>query len=97
MLLDTKNNIIKVSEISVGSLNSSIVHPREVFVEAVINTCSSIILVHNHPSGETQPSHEDINLTNRLVECGRIMGIKIIDHIKNEPKSFEISKAASDL
>ena len=54
MLLDTKNNVRKVSEISVGSLNSSIVHPREVFKEAVINSCSSIILVHNHPSGECE-------------------------------------------
>jgi len=81
ILLDTKNNILKVSEISIGSLNSSIVHPREVFVEAIINSSSSIILVHNHPSGETEPSHEDIILTNRLVECGKILGIKVVDHI----------------
>ena len=81
ILLDTKNNILKVSEISIGSLNSSIVHPREVFLEAIINSSSSIILVHNHPSGESDPSHEDIALTNRLVECGKILGIKIIDHI----------------
>lgn len=81
ILLDTKNNILKVSEISIGSLNSSIVHPREVFQEAIINSSSSIILVHNHPSGEAEPSHEDISLTNRLVEGGKILGIKIIDHI----------------
>lgn len=81
ILLDTKNNIKKVSEISVGSLNSSIVHPREVFSEAVVNSASSIILVHNHPSGESEPSHEDIVLTNRLDECGKILGIKILDHI----------------
>lgn len=81
ILLDTKNNIIRVSEISVGSLNSSIVHPREVFREAIENSSSSIILVHNHPSGETEPSHEDIILTNRLVECGKILGIRVIDHI----------------
>lgn len=81
ILLDTKNNIKKVSEISVGSLNSSIVHPREVFSEAVVNSASSIILVHNHPSGEAEPSHEDIVLTNRLDECGEILGIKILDHI----------------
>jgi DNA repair protein RadC len=81
ILLDTKNNIKKVSEISVGSLNSSIVHPREVFSEAVVNSASSIILVHNHPSGESEPSHEDINLTNRLDECGKILGIKVLDHI----------------
>ncbi len=81
ILLDTKNNILKVSEISVGSLNSSIVHPREVFAEAIVNSSSSIILVHNHPSGEPEPSNEDIALTNRLAECGKIIGIKIIDHI----------------
>lgn len=81
ILLDTKNNIKRVSEISVGSLNSSIVHPREVFSEAVVNSASSIILVHNHPSGEAEPSHEDIVLTNRLDECGKILGIKVLDHI----------------
>jgi len=81
ILLDTKNNIKKVSQISIGSLNSSIVHPREVFTEAVANSSSSIILVHNHPSGESEPSHEDIVLTNRLDECGKILGIKVLDHI----------------
>ena len=81
ILLDTKNNIKKVSQISIGSLNSSIVHPREVFAEAVANSSSSIILVHNHPSGESEPSHEDIVLTNRLDECGKILGIKVLDHI----------------
>lgn len=81
ILLDTKNNIKKISQISIGSLNSSIVHPREVFSEAVACSCSSIILVHNHPSGETEPSHEDIVLTNRLDECGKLLGIKVLDHI----------------
>lgn len=81
IILDTKNNIIKVPQISEGSLNSSIVHPREVFIEAIKSSSSSIILVHNHPSGEVEPSHEDIVLTNRLVECGKIIGIKVIDHI----------------
>lgn len=81
LLLDTKNNVKKVVEISVGSLNSSIVHPREVFKEAVVNVASSIILVHNHPSGECEPSHEDIVLTNRLDECGKLMGIRVLDHI----------------
>ncbi len=81
ILLDTKNNIKKISEISVGSLNSSIVHPREVFSEAVASSASSVILVHNHPSGESEPSREDISLTNRLDECGKILGIKILDHI----------------
>lgn len=81
ILLDTKNNVKKISQISVGSLNSSIVHPREVFHEAVINLASSIILVHNHPSGECQPSNEDILLTNRLNECGKLLGINVLDHL----------------
>ncbi len=81
ILLDTKNNVKKISGISVGSLNSSIVHPREVFHEAVASLASSIILVHNHPSGECEPSNEDIVLTNRLDECGKILGIRVLDHI----------------
>ncbi len=81
ILLDTKNNIKKISDISIGSLNSSIVHPREVFSEAVINSSSAIIFAHNHPSGETEPSREDISLTNRLDECGKLLGIKVLDHI----------------
>ena len=79
--MDTKNNVKKISEISIGSLNSSIVHPREVFHEAVANSASAVILVHNHPSGECEPSNEDIVLTNRLNECGKILGIRILDHI----------------
>jgi DNA repair protein RadC len=67
--------------ISIGSLNSSIVHPREVFLEAVKKSSASIILLHNHPSGEVQPSREDINITQRLIEAGDIMGIKVLDHI----------------
>ena len=81
LALDTKNNVIGVFEVSRGSLNSSIVHPREVFKRALLVNASSIILGHNHPSGESQPSHEDIVLTNRLEECGKILGIKILDHI----------------
>lgn len=79
--LDTKNNITGYFEVSRGSINSSIVHPREVFKRAVLQNASSIAFIHNHPSGETEPSHEDINLTNRLEECGRILGIKLLDHI----------------
>ena len=79
--LDVKNQPTAISTISMGTLNSSLVHPREVFSEAVINSASSIILVHNHPSGETEPSREDIALRNRLDECGKILGIRILDHI----------------
>lgn len=81
ILLNTKNCVISIELVSVGSLNSSIVHPRETFIPAVKKSASSVILVHNHPSGETEPSHEDITLTNRLDECGKILGIKVIDHI----------------
>ena len=81
LMLDTKNKINAVSLISKGSLNASIVHPREVFKPAILNNSASIILVHNHPSGDTQPSIEDRNITNNLIECGKILNIKVLDHI----------------
>lgn len=81
ILLNTKNNIIKMENIFKGSLNSSIVHPREIFREAVKYGSANIIITHNHPSGDPTPSREDINITNRLKECGEIMGIKLLDHL----------------
>jgi len=81
VLLNTKNQIISIEEISVGNLNSSIVHPREVFNIAIKRSANSIILVHNHPSGDSTPSNEDINVTHRLIEAGEIIGIKVLDHI----------------
>jgi len=81
VLLNTKNQIISIEEISVGNLNSSIVHPREVFNIAIRRSANSIILVHNHPSGDSTPSTEDINITQRLVEAGNIIGIRVLDHI----------------
>ncbi|AKL95090.1 DNA replication and repair protein RadC [Clostridium aceticum] len=81
ILLNTKNELIAVENISIGSLNASIVHPREVFVRAIKRSSASMILVHNHPSGDPQPSKEDINITNRLVEAGKLIGIEILDHI----------------
>lgn len=80
-ILDTKNQIITIESISVGNLNSSIVHPREVFNAAIRRSGNSIILIHNHPSGDPMPSQEDINITNRIVEAGSIIGIKVLDHI----------------
>lgn len=80
-ILDTKNQIITIENISVGNLNSSIVHPREVFNAAIRRSGNSIILIHNHPSGDPTPSKEDINITNRLIESGNILGIKVLDHI----------------
>ncbi|HUV44323.1 MAG TPA: DNA repair protein RadC [Dehalococcoidales bacterium] len=81
LLLDTKGQLIKIAEVSVGSLDSSIVHPREVFKEAVSASAASVIFVHNHPSGDPQASDEDIGLTKRLVEAGEIMGIDVLDHV----------------
>ena len=81
LVLDTKNQIIGGFEVSRGSLNSSIVHPREVFKRAILVNASSIILAHNHPSGDVEPSHEDRVLTHRLQEGGKLLGTPIIDHI----------------
>ncbi|OEF98109.1 hypothetical protein BHF71_03225 [Vulcanibacillus modesticaldus] len=81
LLLDTKNQIIAKETISIGSLNSSIVHPREVFKPAIKKSVSAIIVVHNHPSGDPTPSKEDIEVTNRLVEAGNILGIDLLDHV----------------
>ena len=79
--LDTKNHINGINVISTGTLNSSLVHPREVFKMAILNNSNSIIIAHNHPSGDTEPSNEDIKVTDRLVECGKILGIEVLDHI----------------
>lgn len=92
IMLDNKNQVIEVHNVSIGSLNSAIVHPREVFKNAVRRSSASIILAHNHPSGNASPSKEDISITKRLVECGELMGIKVLDHIivgKKEYFSFK--------
>ena len=81
LLLDTKNQIIAFPNISTGSLNASIVHPREVFRCAINYATSSMVLVHNHPSGDPTPSIEDIKVTKKLVEGSKIMDIEILDHI----------------
>ena len=79
--LSTKNRVIGIDEVFVGSLNSSIVHPREIFKKALEKSAASVILVHNHPSGDPEPSKEDIQATVRLVKAGEIMGIEVLDHI----------------
>jgi len=81
LMLNTKNVVIAVKDVSVGSLNSSIVHPREVFCEAIKRSSASIIICHNHPSGDPTPSNEDINVTHRLREGGKLLGIDLLDHI----------------
>jgi len=79
--LDTKNNITGIFTVSTGSLDASIVHPREVFKRAVLQNAASIIICHNHPSGDPTASREDINITKRLYEAGKILGIELLDHI----------------
>jgi DNA repair protein RadC len=79
--LDGKNRICCIDEVSVGSLNQSIVHPREVFKTALLSSAVAIILLHNHPTGDPTPSREDIEITRRLRETGEIIGIRILDHI----------------
>jgi len=88
LLLDTRNQLIKVAEISVGSLDSSIVHPREVFKEAISASAASVIFVHNHPSGDPTASEDDIRLTKGLAEAGEIIGIEVLDHIIIGGKKF---------
>lgn len=79
--LDTKSKIIGVNLVSVGSLSSSLVHPREVFKAAILLNSSKIVIAHNHPSGEPRPSEQDNSLTLRLVAAGNLMGIAVLDHI----------------
>ena len=81
LLLNTKNQILSKETISIGSLNSSIVHPREVFKPAIKKSASAMIVAHNHPSGDPSPSREDIEVTKRLIQAGEILGIDILDHV----------------
>lgn len=81
LLLNSKNIVIKQSWIYKGTLNSSIIHPREVFNIAIRESSNAMIVVHNHPSGDVTPSREDITTTLRLKECGAILGIELLDHI----------------
>ncbi len=79
--LNTKNEPPNISVGAVGTLNKAIVHPREVFKTAILSNAASIMAFHNHPSGETTPSQQDIQLTNRLYEAGELLGIKLLDHL----------------
>jgi len=86
--LNARNCLIKISDISTGTVNASLVHPREVFREAISASAVSLVLVHNHPSGDPQPSEDDIKITRRLIEAGKIMGLEILDHIIIADKNF---------
>ena len=88
LLLDTRNHLIKIAEISIGSLDASIVHPREVYKEAIAASAAAIIFVHNHPSGDPTASEDDVKLTRGLVEAGEIIGIEVLDHIIIGGKKF---------
>jgi len=81
LFLDTKNRILKDELVSIGTLNESLIHPRELFNSAVQASCNSVIIVHNHPSGDCVPSDSDKEVTKVLVEAGEIMGIKVLDHV----------------
>lgn len=81
LLLDTKHRVVRTTILSVGTLDASIVHPRDVFREAVTGGAAAIVLFHNHPSGDPEPSREDSRLTERLIAAGVLMGINVIDHV----------------
>ena len=92
VLLDNGNYIIEIYNASIGTLNSALVHPREVYKQAIRRSSASVILVHNHPSGDIKPSVQDIGVTERLVDCGKILGIEVLDHIiigKHDYYSFK--------
>ena len=79
--LDTQNHILGKEIVSVGTLNSSLIHPRECFRAAILKSCCSVIVAHNHPSGSTEPSAEDLHVTKRLSDAGRVLGIEVLDHV----------------
>ena len=79
--LDTRNNITAIHTVSIGNINSSIVHPREIFKVAILANSAALIIAHNHPTGEPSPSEEDKKATKRIVNAGEILGIEVLDHI----------------
>ncbi len=92
ILLNPRNKIIGISTISIGTLNASLVHPREVFKDAIVHSAASVVLAHNHPSGDPEPSEDDLKITQKLVDSGKILGMEVIDHIiigKNNFCSFK--------
>jgi len=81
LLLNTQNNIIRKEPLTIGILNASVIHPREVFKPAIKNSCNKIILVHNHPSGDPTPSEEDLEITRKIIEVGEELEINVLDHV----------------
>ncbi len=88
LYLDARNRIVHREFVSIGSLNTTVVHPREVFVPAIQHTCASVILCHNHPSGDCEPSPEDVELTRRLISAGELLGIEVLDHLVVSDKNY---------
>ena len=80
-LLDSRNRLMKIEDISIGTLDTSVIHPREIFKPAIVGNAASIILIHNHPSGDPEPSKEDLKITKKVIEAGKFLGIKVLDHI----------------
>ena len=97
VLLDTKHRVLRISLLSVGTLDASIVHPREVFREAANGGAAAIILFHNHPSGDPRPSPDDVALTRRLMRAGEMMGIDVLDHVIIAENRFHSLRDAGDL
>ncbi|MDR0434810.1 MAG: DNA repair protein RadC [Gracilibacteraceae bacterium] len=97
LTLNTKNMVLGIETVSVGTLNTSVVHPRECFKPALRRGANAVILAHNHPSGDPSPSNQDIEITQRLVECGKILGINVLDHIIIGDKNFISLKESGDL
>ena len=95
--LDVRNRVVAHEITSIGSQTASLVHPREVFKSAILKGACSLILAHNHPSGDPSPSKDDVDLTNRLVEAGRLMGIDVLDHIIVAPPCRNLSMKESGM
>ncbi len=81
LILNARHECLGYEVVSIGSLNASIVHPREVFLPAILHSAASVVLVHNHPSGDPEPSEEDLSITRRLVQVGELVGIGVLDHV----------------
>lgn len=97
VLLDTKHRVLRVSLLSIGTLDASIVHPRDVFREAAGGGAAAIIVFHNHPSGDPRPSTEDVVLTRRLIRAGEMMGIEVLDHVIIAENRFHSLRESGDL
>ncbi|MFT4260894.1 MAG: RadC family protein [Candidatus Woesearchaeota archaeon] len=96
LMLDTKNQLIKKEVVSIGTLNLAIIHPREIFKEAIKESANSIILVHNHPSGNSEPSDADIDITNKLIKAGELLDIRVLDHVIIGNKYYSFSDIAKE-